>query len=144
MSIPEGQIINTAYYDSVVDRIKSCGTCEDIQAALNDATGSVAAQQAALTAKLAALQPYMALASPPGANPAQIVTWITDFIKAQIEPMIKPTVTIPLQLAQLGALPAKFASAAAEAKARLPNCSISAPSFAPAKINLETMKKEGL
>lgn len=129
MSIPEGQIINTAYFDSVIARIEGCGTCDTIQAALDDATGSVTAQLGSLTEKLAVLQPYIALATAPGANPAQLATWITDLIAAQIEPMLKPVITIPLQMAELAMLPAKFAAAAAAAQARLPSCSITPPTF---------------
>lgn len=133
MSVPEGQIINTAYFDAVIARIEGCGTCDTIQAALDDATGSVAAQLGSITEKLAALQPYIALATAPGANPAQIVTWITGLIEAQITPMLKPVATLPVQLAELATLPSRFAAAAAKAQARLPSCGISVPTFdAPA------------
>lgn len=144
MSIPTGGIINTAYYDSVVQRIESCGTCDDIQKALNDATAGVTDQLANITARLAVLQPYIALATAPGANPAQIVTWITDFIAAQITPMVNASITLPLQMAQLATLPPRFIAAADAAKDRIGSCSITAPAFVPPVLDTGRLAAEGL
>lgn len=144
MSIPTGGIINTAYYDSIVQRIESCGTCDDIQKALDDATAGVTDQIANMTARLAVLQPYIALATAPGADPSKIVTWITDFIAAQITPMVNASITIPLQIAQLATMPAEFISAANAAKDRIGSCSITAPDFVPPVLDAGRMAEEGL
>lgn len=144
MSIPSGGLINTAYYDSLIERIESCGTCDDLQAALTDATAGVTDQIAGLTQRLAMLGPYVALATAPGANPAQIVTWIQDFIKAQITPMVNASIMIPLQIAQLATLPAEFMSAADSVKDRLGSCSITAPDFTPPVLDTGRLAAEGL
>lgn len=149
MAVPGGEPVNMAYFDSVIARIESCGTCADIQAALDDATGSVQTQLMSLTEKLAVLQPYIALMTMPGANPAAIVTYLQDLATATIEPMLKPIVTIPLQLAAYATLPAKFMAAAEAAKDRIPSCSITArsvdvPEVPPAVLDYARLKMEGL
>lgn len=149
MSVPGGEPVNMAYFDSVIARIESCGTCADIQAALDDATGSVQIQLNSLTEKLAVLQPYIALMTMPGANPGAIVTYLQDLATATIEPMLKPIITIPLQLAAYATLPAKFIAAAEAAKDRLPSCSITPPTVEvppiPAPVlDYARLKMEGL
>lgn len=144
MSIPGGQIINTAYYDSLIDRIKSCGTCEDIQSALDDATSGVTDQVSALTEKLAVLQPYLALLSMPGANPGAIVTYLQDLANALIKPYVDAAIQVPLQIAELATLPAKFVAAAEEAKNRIPSCTINFAQPAVTKINVQALQANGV
>ena len=149
MAIPTGDPVNMAYFDSVIARIESCGTCADIQAALDDSSGIVQAQLDSLAERMQMLQPYLALLTPPSANPAQIVTFLTDLIEAQIKPMVAPLTIIPLQIAAYVQLPAKFIAAADAAKARLPSCDITPPVVTPpvipkAVINFARMKQEGL
>lgn len=149
MAIPTGDPVNMAYFDSVMARIESCGSCADIQAALDDATGIVQAQLDSLADRMAMLQPYLALLSPPGADPGAIVSFLTDMITAQIKPMVEPLTIIPLQIAAYAQLPAKFAAAADAAKARLPSCEITPPTVTPPAIpapvlDFVRMKQEGL
>ena len=124
MSIPQGSTFNTAFFDDQITRLKSCGSCEDLQAALAEVTGSITNLQTAIASELQKLQPILALIQPPAANPAEIVTWITNFIEGYLTPYTVPTVTYPLQLAQLAEQVSKIQAAASEAASKFPNCSV--------------------
>lgn len=99
-----------------VDALEHCDQLAQLSGEIQAAADGVIA---GINEQLAVIEPIMALLAAPGANPAQIVTWITDFISAFLKPVIKPYATLPLQLAQVAAELAQLTSALQSASGRI-------------------------
>lgn len=110
---------NPEIFAQLRKQIDTVSTGDQLQRITTQAMGSVNGVTAGITSQIAALQPILALLQPPTANPAQIVTWITDFIKAFLEPYTKPAVTLPIQIAQLTTEVALLTASIQAAAARL-------------------------
>jgi len=110
---------NAETFAQLRKQIDSVSTGDQLQRITTQAMGSVNGVTAGITSQIAALQPILALLQPPGANPAQIVTWITDFIKAFVEPYTKPAITLPIQIAQLSTEVALLTASIQAAASRL-------------------------
>src|SRR5471032_1008985 len=125
---PQGsQLVNAAYFHNLTNSIQAAQSCTQLQDLVTEAFASLGALKAGINAELASLQPLLALLAIPSANPAAIVTWISNFISAYLTPMVKPTITYAAQLAELTALIASLASAISDAEKRFSSCSISIP-----------------
>lgn len=118
---------NAQTFERLVDQINAVQSCDELQALTTEAMQSANALLAGIGAQMAALQPIMALLTPPSANPAQIVTWITDFVSAFLQPYVKPMLVLPVQIAQITDAIAKLQSAIDAASARIGSCSIELP-----------------
>jgi len=126
---PQGSLpFNAETFDRLAEQINAVQSCAELQALTDEAMQSANALLSGIGAQMAALQPMMALLTAPGANPAQIVTWITDFISAVLQPYVKPMVVLPVQIAQVTAAIAKLQAAIGTASARIGSCSIEMPS----------------
>lgn len=126
--IPQGSLpFNAETISRLTEQLATVQTCDELQIIAGEAMASINGQLAGITAQMAALQPIMALLTAPGANPAQIVTWITDFISAFLAPYVKPIVTLQLQVAQIAAAVAQLQAAIDSASSRIGSCSISLP-----------------
>jgi hypothetical protein len=130
MSVPQGSTpFNTEYFTSATNRINAAKSCVELQALVTDVFGSLASVQAAITAQLAAVEPILALLTPPASNPGAIVTWLESFITDFLTPYTKPAVTCAAQLALLTAQIAALTSAITSAQAKFTSCSITVPAI---------------
>jgi hypothetical protein len=129
--IPQGSLpLNTAYFESLRNRIDSCSSCEELQDVVAEVMPSIQAFKDGLDAQMEKLAPMLALASVPDPNPAAIVSWITSLITNLIQPMIIPYTTSVTQLALLVTEVTTLTTAITEAQARFPSCSVSVPPIA--------------
>ncbi|MCC7632574.1 hypothetical protein [Stenotrophomonas rhizophila] len=127
---PQGSLpFNAETFERLADQINAVQSCAELQALTDEAMQSANALLAGIGAQMSALQPMLALLSPPGVNPAQIVTWITDFITAFLQPYVKPMLVLPLQIAQITAAIAKLQAAIESASSRIGSCSIEMPTI---------------
>lgn len=122
-----GLPFNPEPFERLADQINAVRTCEELQALADQALQSANTLLAGIGAQLAALKPIMALLTAPGANPAQIVTWITDFISAFLQPYVQPMMVLPAQIAGVSAAIANLQSAITAAASRIGSCSIELP-----------------
>ncbi|MGO4704080.1 hypothetical protein [Dyella sp. 2RAB6] len=120
-------IINTAYFDALKVRANGIRSCEDLQAFTSEVMGSLNANVAAINQQLAMLQPILALLKPPAANPAEIVSWLTNFITAFLTPYAKPAVVYVAQVAAVMAAMAELQSLLQSKSMEFPGCSIAMP-----------------
>ena len=125
MEAQGSQIVNLSYFTNLTASINGASSCAELQALVTQAFSSLAAQEAAIKAELAALQPILALLSPPTLG--SIITWVTSFISLVLTPMIKPTITYAAQLTALAAQISALIAAISAAQAKFPSCSISIP-----------------
>ena len=119
-------LINNQYYDSIIEKINNCTTCEDLQEATAGALSVIQAEQKAIQDQLTALAPILALLDPP-TSPSSVITWVTDFITSYLTPMVKPSLNYSLQLAQIAQKTAELTSAINSASERIGSCEISIP-----------------
>lgn len=124
--------VNTQYFEGLQQSIEGCASCEQLQEVVTEAFASVTSTMEAMTAELARLQPLLALLTVPAANPADIVTWITDFIGDYLAPQITlPTVSLPIQLAAIAAQMAALPPIIEAKMAQFPSCSVPIPPLPP-------------
>lgn len=127
--IPQGStLINTDSFTNIIESINSAQACDELQEIVNSAMASVNVVKENIESELAKLAPILAITTPPGANPAAIVTWITDFISTTLTPMVKPTITYADQLTATLAQIASLTTAIEDAAERFTSCSITIPS----------------
>lgn len=127
MSIPQGSVpFNGERIDRLTASIDAAKSPAEVQALVDEAAASLAPVKASITSQLAKLSPMAALLDPP-TSPDRAVTWISDFITGYLQPMIAPTVTYPLQMAQITQKTADLAAAVDRARARIPNCDVTVP-----------------
>lgn len=121
--------VNVEYFNGLTRSIEGCASCEQLQEVTAEAFGSISATMESMTAQLAQLQPLLALLQPPSANPAQIVTWLTDFISLYLTPQVRPVFTIPIQLAAITAQMAAVTAAVNAKMAQFESCSVPIPAL---------------
>lgn len=125
---PQGSsIINTEYFDNLIQSVENVQTCEELQKIASDAMATIGAVNGAITEEMAKLAPILALLTAPGANLTQIVTWITSLINGVLRPMYEPYITYQAQIVALTAKVAQLTSAINDAKSRIPHCSFTTP-----------------
>lgn len=123
---PQGSaLINVEHFKNMAASLKGAESCEELQKLVNEAMASIQAIEAATAAELAKVNAILALLVPPGANLGQIVTWITSLINDFIEPMTRPNVTLPLQIAEILEAVNELKQAIEDIQVNFPNCSIS-------------------
>ncbi|MFC3816578.1 hypothetical protein [Lysobacter sp. GCM10012299] len=127
MSSQPTSIVNAEYFAALTRRVEGMKSCEELNAFTAELSTSLTATIDAITAQMAFLQPVLALLTAPGANPDQIVTWITDFITAFLTPYVRPYTVYAQQLVEMTAEIANLSDAIQTAAAAIPNCSVSIP-----------------
>jgi hypothetical protein len=126
--IPQGDaVLNAKYFDDIIERVDNANSCQDLQDAVNTAFASINAQQQAILDQLEALLPILALLDPPS-DPAEVITWVLNFITSYLTPALKPYTNYALQVAQMTAKIAELTSAIENASNRFNNCTVSIPS----------------
>lgn len=123
--------VNIEYFQGLTRSVEGCATCEQLQEVVTESFESVTEVMTSMTAQLEALQPLLALLEPPSANPAQIVTWLTDFISLYLTPQVRPVLTLPVQMAAIAAQMAQLQSVIATKMAQFDSCSVSIPALPP-------------
>lgn len=124
--LPQGsEVFNTTYFDSLLEKVNSVGSCDQLQTVSIDVLGSLNALKAGITSQLEALTPILALLSPPG--PEDAVSWITNFIEVYLRPLTLPTVNYSLQLTELTAKIAEITSAITSKQVEFPSCNVTLP-----------------
>lgn len=121
-------IINTSYFDSLTEKIKAAPDAVSLQKYVDEIFASLKAQKSALLDQGAQLEPYLALADGPGANPSEIVTWINKFITASIMPQVKAYATAMATCVQVIDSVSSLSSAVQTAAKKFPDVTISIPS----------------
>ena len=125
---PQGsQLLNTSYFSNLTSSINSAQSCAHLQDLVAEAADSLSAMKSGITAELAALQPLLALLTPPSVNPAAIVTWIENLISGYLTPMARPTITYAAQLAEMEQQIASLTAAISSMSGQFPSCSVSMP-----------------
>lgn len=128
MSIPQGStVFNTTYFTSLTNRINSASSCSELQAIVTNEFASIQGVKTAINLQVAALQPILALLSPPGANLSALATWIQNFITGFLTPYVKPYTDMATQLTQLATQITALTTAIQSAQARFTGCSVTIP-----------------
>ena len=123
--VPQGStLLNTEYFDNLIETANNIQTCAELQLVANEAMASLGAVKEALNDEIAKLAPILALLTAPGVNLGQVVTWITNFIDGVLRPMYEPYITYEAQLILLTAKIAELTAALNDAAARIPHCTI--------------------
>lgn len=112
-------VVNDKYFDDLVARIDAVDQPAQLQALVDQTVPSFQAQKDQITAQIDKLAPFLALATIPAANPAAIVTWITDFVTASVAPQVEAHANQVAQLAQTSAQIGRVTTALENAKERL-------------------------
>lgn len=112
MSLPPcSPAFSTAYFSNIIAQINALGSsnyseASELQSLINQVFGDLSVLQSTMTSQLAVLEPLLALVSAP-ANPAEVITWIGNFITGFLTPYIIPYTTLT---SQLGILTSEVAS----------------------------------
>ena len=126
---PQGSsIVNTAYFDAAIATVNAIPTCADLTKFALDELVSLAATKDGINAQLADLEPLLALLTIP-TNPAQLLTWASNFITSYLAPQLAPYTTYTAQLIAYEAQIARLVAAITAKAASIPNCTISLPSI---------------
>jgi hypothetical protein len=126
MSLPSCfDLLNADFFSGYNTQISSVTNQAELQALADRIMADLSLVESTLTSQMSFLTPLLALLTPPGANLAQIVTWITGLITF-LQEMYKPYANA---VAQIAALPAEIATltAAIEAAASRLGVSITIP-----------------
>lgn len=118
-------LVNSVHFSNLTKSIKAARSCEELQALADEMSESLSALKSGISAELASLQPMLALLQAPGANLAELVNWISNFIKAYLTQMAQPALVYATQLAELELQIATLASAISDAASRFTSCSVS-------------------
>jgi hypothetical protein len=128
MSLPTCfPILNTNFFGNLVNEINGATSEAQLQALVTRAFAEISMMESTLTSQLAFLEPIEALLTPP-TNLAQLVTFAQSVITNVIEPLLKPVLNVPLQLAAI-ATEVATVTAAIEAIASGKGFSITIPSI---------------
>lgn len=115
---------NADYIDALTAKINSVDLCADLQDAVDGVMAELQEQADGLVAELEKYAPLLALLTIP-INPAEVITWIQNFITTKLTMEIQPYyVMLDQQIALITAI--ANLTAAIEAKAAsIGSCSIS-------------------
>lgn len=117
--------INVDYILTLKEQVSKCTSCAELQEASAKIVKALQEQLQGMLDQMAVLEPILALLSPPSID--DIVTWVADFIKAVLEPMIKPYYEYQLQLVELTAAITEIADLIQGLSSKFPNCEIVPP-----------------
>ncbi len=119
MNIQGSAPFNAQVFARLREQVDALDRCDQLARLSGEIQAAADGVVAGINEQLAVIEPIMALMTAPGANPAQIVTWLTDFISAVLTPVVKPYATLPLQLAQVTAELAQLTAALQSASSRI-------------------------
>jgi len=128
---PQGSsTINLDWLDSIQDALNNITICSDIQALIDEIFATLDALMQAMYDQIDKLLAWLALIEIPTIE--DIITWVTDFIMAFIEPQTGAYLKYLEQLEAYAAAIAALIDAIAAIELTIPDCSltVSAPDFA--------------
>lgn len=117
----DDMIVNTEYFDKMIDRANGAMDCSELNALAKEAMDAIKAQQAAILKQIEALMPILALLHPPTSLTA-IIKWVKNFITSFLTPYLQPYKTYVLQLTLMAEKLAELAAAMEAAAKRLTTC----------------------
>jgi phage gp45-like len=123
------ELVNAQYFTNLTNRVNALETCADLQALAAKELASLSGIKQAIDAELARLAPYAALLTAPGASPSAIVTWITNFISAELEPKYQASLSYAAQLTALTTAVTNLTTAIEQKAAQFESCTLSLPGF---------------
>lgn len=128
------ELVNTDYFDSLIDKINSATNAAELQIYINEAFPSLAAQKTAITAQIKSLAPFLELAKTPsaavlGGGANGIVSWITKLISASILPQITAYENYAAQMTLLVEKISKLEAAVSNAANKINATSITIPTI---------------
>lgn len=132
--LPQGfSILNISHFNSVKKRVDGVGSCDDLQALINEVMATVQAEANAITAQMAALAPILALLSINPTDLKSVVKFLQGLITAILLPLVKPylnyVIQVPAMGLQITALLAEFQAAIDRIKSLGIDCNVSIPAF---------------
>jgi hypothetical protein len=119
MQVQGAEIINTAWFDAIVEKINAARNSLDLQEYASEALEPVSAQITVAEQKLAQLSPYLALLTMPTPTPQAIISWLTSLVAAQVQPQVQAYYTYVQQLATIEAQISRVQSAISAAEQRI-------------------------
>ena len=129
--IPQSsELVNTQYFQSLIDEVNSCPSCAQLQTLALDSLTAIGQQQDAVLEQQALLAPMVALLTPP-TSPAAAVTWIQNFITDYLDPQLKPAVNYVAQTTALVAQVTELTAAITNAAAKFESCTVTIPPLPP-------------
>ena len=108
--------INESYFDSLIERINSSKTLNELEATAEKTMATVNTQLQAINAQIEKLAPLAAMIASLPTTPDEVIQWITDLATNLIEPLVLPLVALAAQQTGITAKIAQL-EAAIQAKA---------------------------
>jgi hypothetical protein len=121
--------LDTSWFDSVIGQINSVTTATQLQRLVDEVYGDIALVNSTIESQLAYIEPLLALVTAP-TDPAEVITWITNFISGFLEPLVAPYTKYATQAAALEAQVISM-TAEIEAQATRNNWTIAIPPVDP-------------
>jgi hypothetical protein len=123
--------LNLQWFLNVQASISGAGTAEELQQIISTAFADIAPLNSTIESQLAYLAPIEALLTAP-LNPAEVITWVSNFITGFLGPYYAPQIQLTAQLASIITQIAALTALAEEvASAKFPGITINFPSVAP-------------
>lgn len=123
-------MISAAYLENLAAQIRSVDDCAQLQSLATASITALNSQIASVEAQIAALAPFLALATAPTDLPS-VLSWIPNFITAFIGPQVAAGVAFVADLTALATAAADVVSALEAAEARITHCTITIPPVHP-------------
>lgn len=117
---------NAAFFDGLTRQVENTNSCAELQATVDAAMTSLAAQSDAIASQMAAIAPILGLLTPP-VDPPAAVTWIASLITGALEPAYAPYAKYAAQLTELTAAVASLTTAINNRATAIGSCSITIP-----------------
>jgi hypothetical protein len=129
MSVAQGStIFNTQVIDTITAQVNAAQSCAELQALITSRMDSLIATKLGINDQIALLAPLVSLVTAP-TNPAEVLTWITNFITGFLEPYILPYNNYSLQLIQFEAQVTTLVAAMTAKANSFEHCTVTIPVF---------------
>lgn len=119
-------MINVQYINNLTAQVNAVSSCAALQAVADLAVAAINAQLASLEARIIAMEPALALITPP-TNPTEVITWIENYITLVLGPQLASVAIMQAQVIQLTAALAALTAAIISKASSFTSCSISIP-----------------
>lgn len=129
MNLEGSELVNAQYFTDLTNRVNAVSTCADLQALVTKEIESLSGIKQMINAEVARLSPYIQLLTAPSADLTKIVTWISNFITADLEPKYQAYLAYAIQLTALTTAVTNLITAIEQKAAQLQSCTINVPTF---------------
>ncbi len=132
MSLPScWPVLNLELFTNLKSQIEAAGKAESqeqIQAIVDEVYAQINTMEGAISSQLATLNPILALITAP-VNPAEVITWIGNFITDFLGPYILPIAKYEAQLVEIAVEVAAIADTISAIESARPEIHITIPAF---------------